>query len=158
MSGEAVRIPSATLRPATAEDCHRVWVWRNDPETRQASFDSSPIDFAAHQAWFKASLERDDRRLYVILADGTESGVVRLDISGKEAVVSVNLAPEWRGRGVGPAALQAVSEFAFAVLDLERLVASVKPENQRSLTAFRKAGFTARAGEVGTLVRTRRAP
>ena len=133
---------SVTLRPATLGDCRRIWIWRNDPESRRASFDSDPIPFETHQAWFSASLGREDRKLYVIVAEGKESGVVRLDLSGREAQVSIHLAPEWRFRGVGPAALQAVADLAFGPFGLERLVARVKPDNQASVAAFERAGFT----------------
>ena len=156
MSTASRRVSSVTLRPAAAEDCRQIWLWRNDPETRRASFDSSPIPFENHEAWFRASLERQDRKLYVILAEGTESGMVRLDVSGHEAEVSIHLAPEWRFRGVGSAALQALLDLAFGALGLERLVALVKPDNRASLSAFRKAGFALEnAGDVLTLVKRR---
>lgn len=156
MSTASRRVSSVTLRPATAEDCRQIWLWRNDPETRRASFDSAPIPFETHQAWFHASLGREDRKLYVILAEGRESGVVRLDVSGHEAEVSIHLAPESRHRGIGPAALQALVDLAFGTLGLARLVALVKPDNQASLPAFRKAGFTLEnAGDVLTLVKRR---
>ncbi len=145
-----------TLRPAVMADCERIWLWRNDPATRRASFDPSPISFGTHQEWFRACLERADRKLYTILAKGVKCGVVRLDISGSEADVSINVAREWRHRGVGRAALQALVDLAFGSLGLERLVALIKPENQASLLAFRKAGFTlAGAKKVVTLAKTR---
>ncbi len=145
------------LRPAVREDCRRIWLWRNDPETRRASFDSSPIPFETHEAWFQATLGSRDRRLYVILVGGFESGVVRLDVTGQEAEVSIHLAAEWRSRGVGPAALRTVADLAFQTLGLERLLASIKPDNRASLAAFRKAGFAlAGEGEVLRLSRVRR--
>lgn len=151
-----VRAPSVTLRPATPEDCRQVWLWRNDPDTRRASFDSAPIPWAAHEAWFRRSLEQEDRQLWVVLAEGAACGMARLDTSGREAEVSINLAPEWRRRGVGPAALLALADVAFRIRGIERLVASVKPDNQASLSAFRKAGFTlASAGSTLRLLRTR---
>ena len=156
MSTASRRVSSVTLRPAAAEDCRQIWLWRNEPETRCASFESASIPFETHQAWFHASLGREDRKLYVILAEGTESGVVRLDVSGHEAEVSIHLTPEWRFRGVGSAALQALGDLVFGPLGLERLVARVKPDNQASVAAFERAGFTrAGAGTVVTLVKTR---
>jgi RimJ/RimL family protein N-acetyltransferase len=66
---------------------------------------------------------------------------VRLDIGGAEATVSIHLASDWRGRGVGTRALVALAELAFADLGIARLLASVKADNHASLAAFRKAGF-----------------
>ena len=149
------RDPELSLRPATLGDAHRIWVWRNDPETRQASFDTEPIPLETHDAWFRESLVLEKRRLYVIVFGGTDSGVVRLDIEGGQAEVSIHLAPEARYRGVGPRALSALADLAFESLGIRRLSATIKPDNQPSLTAFAKAGFTLVSGprEV-TAVRT----
>ena len=130
------------LRAARTEDCRRIWLWRNNEETRQASFDSSPIPFERHERWFRESLDRQDRKIYVILVDGRPAGVARLDLDGGQGIVSIHLAPECRGRGVGPAALEALAGLAFGPLALDRLVAAVKPDNLASLVAFETAGFT----------------
>ncbi len=153
---DAGPVPGVTLRPATQGDSHRVWVWRNDPETRQASFDSDPISLDAHEAWFRESLVREDRKLYVILANGVESGTARLDLSGGEAEVSIHLAPESRYRGVGTAALRALIDVGLGALGLRRLVGHIKSDNQASLAAFSKAGFALIHGpDVVTAIKTR---
>jgi UDP-2,4-diacetamido-2,4,6-trideoxy-beta-L-altropyranose hydrolase len=134
-----------TLRPAGAEDCRRVWLWRNDEETRRASFDSSPIPFETHERWFHESLQSSRRKILIVIAGDTPSGVIRLDIAARQAIVSIHLAPECRGHGLGPAALGAVSELAFGEIGLHCLLAAIKPDNHSSLAAFGKAGFTASA-------------
>lgn len=155
----AASAPSVILRPATLGDSHRIWVWRNDPETRQASFESDPIPFEVHDAWFRESLVQDTRKLYVIVADGVESGVARLDLAGSEAEVSIHLAPESRYRGVGPAALHALADLAFGTLGVRRLTGLIKPDNQASLAAFSKAGFAlVSGGDVVTAIRTGTSP
>jgi UDP-2,4-diacetamido-2,4,6-trideoxy-beta-L-altropyranose hydrolase len=139
------------LRPAGPADCDQVWIWRNDPETRKASFNSAEIQWDIHERWFNDALHREDRKLFVIVADETSVGTGRLDIVGHEAAVSIHLAREWRGRGVGSSALRALAELAFRELRLDRLLASVKPDNHASLAAFAKAGFT--RVESGLVVR-----
>jgi UDP-2,4-diacetamido-2,4,6-trideoxy-beta-L-altropyranose hydrolase len=132
-----------TLRPAGAEDCRCVWLWRNDEETRRASFDSSPIPFETHQRWFTDSLQSPRRKILIVIAGDTPSGVIRLDIAGRQGIVSIHLAPECRGHGLGPAALDALCALAFGEIGLDLLLAAVKPDNHSSLSAFGKAGFTA---------------
>src|SRR5712691_7172272 len=90
-----------TLRPVGVADCIALWRWRNDPDTRRASLDQAEIPLDEHTRWFEASLVREDRRMYIILADSVDAGMVRLDVGGREATVSVNIAAEWRGLGVG---------------------------------------------------------
>lgn len=146
-----------TLRPATAYDCRQVWLWRNDEETRRASFDSSPIPWPAHERWFLDSLHSRQRKIYIIVAGDESAGVARLDLSGGQASVSIHLGPECRGRGVGTAALRALADLAFGDLGLDCLLASVKAENGASLSAFRKAGFVPTLTEpTVTLTKRRR--
>ena len=143
-----------SLRPAAATDCERVWVWRNDQETREASFESAPIPWDVHERWFNDALHRRDRRLFVIVADKMLVGTARLDVVEREAAVSIHLAREWRGRGVGSRALCVLAELAERELDIDHLVASVKPDNHASLAAFAKAGFD--RVESGPVVRFER--
>ena len=142
------------LRPAAATDCQQIWLWRNDQETREASFNSAPIPWDVHERWFNDALHRDDRKLFVIVADKMLVGTARLDLVEHEAAVSIHLAREWRGRGVGSSALRALVEHAFGELDIDHLLAKVKPENHASLAAFAKAGFN-RTGS-GPVVRFER--
>ena len=145
-----------TLRPATVEDCKQVWLWRNDEQTRQASFDSSPIPWATHEQWFLDSLRNRRRKMYVIVAGDQPSGVARLDLDGGQATVSIHLAPECRGRGLGPAALRALGDLAFGDPGLDGLRAFVKAGNRASLSAFQKAGFVpVSAGSTVTLTKWR---
>jgi CMP-N-acetylneuraminic acid synthetase/RimJ/RimL family protein N-acetyltransferase len=143
------------LRPATAGDSAAIWRWRNDPETRRASFDEAPVPRETHRRWFADSLARPARRIFVVRVDGADAGMVRLDLAGTDATVSINIAPERRGRGVGTAALAAAAAEAFTRLGARRLVAHVKADNAPSRRAFERAGFAARgqAGQVVTLVR-----
>src|SRR5262249_28059638 len=97
---------AVTLRSAEPSDCQRVWALRNDEGVRRASFDSAEIPWVLHEPWFFETLERPDRKLYMILVNGRSEGVARLDIVSAEASVSIYLAPEWQGKGVGTIGLR----------------------------------------------------
>lgn len=134
--------PAVALRAATAEDCRAVWLWRNDVETRRASFDSSFIEYETHRRWFLESLERPERKIYIVLEDGEACGVVRLDVTARQATVSIFLDRRRQGHGLGPRALDAVADVAGRDLHLNCLLALIKPDNDASLAAFKRAGFT----------------
>ena len=145
------------LRAALLVDCERVWVWRNDPETRAASLDRDAIPWEVHESWFNETLRRTDRRLYIVVADGEDIGAVRLDVVDAEARVHIHLAPEARDRGIGTAALRAVIGEAFDGLGLTRVLGVIRPDNQPSLAAFAKAGFAlVEDGNVVTAVKSTR--
>lgn len=147
------------LRPATPEDALALWQWRNDPEVRRASFAQEPVPLEEHRRWLAETLGRADRRLFVALLDGEAVATARLDLTAEEAVVSLTVAPERRGLGLGPAVLDALAAEAFGRLGLRKLVARVKGDNLPSRRAFERAGFrgvgTAPAAAVLTLVRER---
>jgi RimJ/RimL family protein N-acetyltransferase len=135
-------VAHVTLRPARSSDAPVLLAWRNDPETRAASFTSSPVTPGDHAGWLRDALARADRRLYVAEVAGEPVGTARLDLDGDVGIVSLTVSPEHRGRGVGADILRALADEAFATLaELRRLVARVKRANARSRAVFERAGF-----------------
>jgi len=139
---------SVRLRPAKEEDGERVLSWANDPATRRASFHSAPIAPEQHQRWFSSVLRDPHRTLLIAEYAGSAIAVVRLDRgSGASAELSLNLAPERRGRRLSAPVLAAAVEHARA-LGLTTLVARIRPENGKSLRTFTGAGFRLAGREV----------
>lgn len=135
---------AVALRPATTADRLVLWRWRNDLGTRGASFDAREISLEEHTRWLEETLARVDRHLWVVSHGTADVGVVRLDVDERAATVSIALAPEARGRGLGPAALSVLAAEAFGPLGLATLRARVKRGNRMSIGAFRRAGYTVR--------------
>jgi RimJ/RimL family protein N-acetyltransferase len=151
-------VAHVTLRPARLSDAAVLLAWRNDPETRTASFSASPVTIEDHAGWLRDTLARADRRLYVAEVAGEPVGTARLDLDGDVGTVSLTVAPGHRGRGVGADILRALGDEAFATLaELRRLVARVKRANARSRAVFERAGFRLVAdGPTVVLERERR--
>jgi GNAT superfamily N-acetyltransferase len=100
------------LRPATGEDARNLWQWRNEPETRAASFSTEPIAYDDHVKWLATKLR--DRDVFILIAIGqgeVEIGYVRLDVRGDAAEMSLSLDRAYRGRGLGASAIRAATEF-----------------------------------------------
>jgi RimJ/RimL family protein N-acetyltransferase len=130
------------LRPATESDAELLLEWRNDPQTREASFQQEPIGLEEHRAWLAGRLGDPDCALQVIEVDGRPAGSVRLDREGdEEAEIHIVIAPESRGGGLSIRALDLASEQAGELLGVRRVRARVKSGNEASLRAFRSAGF-----------------
>lgn len=136
------RAGSITLRPARLEDCRSLWEWRNDPETRGASFHTETIFFEDHRTWFESRMGSPDPRILIVLTpEGKEIGYVRFQLNDSDAEVSVALDPEERGKGYGPAAVRAASDQLLAQGGVKRVVALIKQSNSPSRAAFERAGF-----------------
>lgn len=130
------------IRAATLDDAKMLWEWRNEPETRAASFNTQPIGYDEHARWFLKKIADPGTR-FLIAADGEgrDVGYARLDIEGDGAEINLSVDKRHRGRGLGAAMIRAASRFAVEELKLRRVVAHIKPDNKASVAAFRRAGF-----------------
>jgi RimJ/RimL family protein N-acetyltransferase len=147
-----------TTRPATAADSRRLFDWRNDPLTRAMSRGPDPVAWEVHEIWFAEALADPDRDILIGLAEGAEIGMVRFDLdaewsdeTGREAEISINLAPSARGRGLA-APLLAAAIRAFNHNRRCEIRAEIRADNLPSRRAFEAAGFRL-AGEADGLCR-----
>ena len=129
------------IRPANSEDRINLWAWRNDPFVRAASPSPAPIPLRGHSEWFANALSRDDRAIFIGEQDGENIGMVRFDVEGTFATISIALAPVSRGKGLGPELLAQAIEAFSAPDGVETLEAMVAPENAASQRLFASAGF-----------------
>lgn len=138
--------PAVTVRPAQPDDARRVWEWRNAPEIRATALSPEEIAWEAHSAWFARRLE-DPRTVMLIGEDGGEAiGVVRFDLDGGDATVSIFLAPARAGRGRGRALLQAGEQWIERRHPgVSRFLAEVLEGNSGSISLFRSAAYSLRA-------------
>jgi len=75
-------------------------------------------------------------------AEGVPIGTVRFDTRGDGAAVSINLAPESRGRRLSSPLLLAAIEFYEGAVDRPvALIAEIREENVASLALFAGVGF-----------------
>jgi len=131
-----------SFRPATGDDSDRLFAWRNHPETRRHFFDSAPIDLSAHRRWFADTLADDSRVLLIGTVDGEEAGVLRYDLSGDEARISIYLDPARRGKGIGTMLLVAGRDWLQSHYPgTQAIVAEALSANEASIRAFLAAGY-----------------
>ena len=136
------------LRPVGPEDEHLLLGWRNEASTRAASFGSNEISPEEHHRWFADKLRDPGCALFIVEEGGEPVGQVRLDLRGDgEAEISIGLAPEARGRGIGRESLRQALLEAPRALGVSRLTALVKRENEASLAAFASVGFVVVGGD-----------
>jgi len=133
------------LRPAAPDDCRRIWEWRNEQSTREASFNKDPIPFEEHERWFGQKMTDPLTRIFVVLnRDGQEIGYLRFDITGDEAEISISIDRTQRGKGYGIAAIKIGSDQILATEPVRRIVARILRGNDASIAAFQQSGFVLR--------------
>ncbi|MGH3993038.1 MAG: GNAT family N-acetyltransferase [Pseudonocardiaceae bacterium] len=134
------------LEPADAELIHR---WYSDARVLSLMGDL-PRSLAHRQRAVEASIESqgDDHFSFVIcrLTDSEPVGrtdVFEIDRHNGSAAFGITIGdPSLWGHGLGTDAINAIVDFAFGQLRLERLWLGTDARNTRAHAAYAKAGFT----------------
>lgn len=137
----------AKIRRVTEADKERLFIWANDPVTREQSFSKEPISWENHCAWFAQKMQDGSCYHYILEVDNEPVGVLRLDcceaVCGENAYrISYSVAPGQRGHGYGKKLLQ-FAEY-HAVTDIPGcavLLGEVKEKNTASVKCFESTGF-----------------
>lgn len=131
-----------SMRLARAEDSEHLYRWRNHPSIRAVSRNSDEIAWADHSRWFAAVLADPCRKLLIGQQDGKPVGVVRFDIEGEQAEVSIYLVPDAPVCCRGGDLLQGAEDwFVEHCREVRQLHAQVRGGNLRSNGLFIAAGY-----------------
>ena len=134
--------PLFAIRRAGDADCETIWHLANDPEVRQQSFSPEEIPWDDHLAWFNRKLSDPDHVFYVVTSgNGRSIGQVRYEIDGGQAICSVSLASECRGKGYGSRVIDLASGRVLSRPGVQRVHAYVKEGNAASVRSFLRAGY-----------------
>lgn len=130
------------IRVASLADLKSLFEWRNHPAIRMASRNPELISWEEHQKWFASVQASPDRLLLIGQSEGLPVGVVRFDISGDTAEVSIYLVPNIGQPGGGRVLLQSAEKWlAVNRPSVNKISAHVLGSNQRSQYLFSGAGY-----------------
>jgi UDP-2,4-diacetamido-2,4,6-trideoxy-beta-L-altropyranose hydrolase len=130
------------IRRAGQADAQTIYEWRNAQTTRRYAHDPRPIAREAHAQWLRKTIEDPDRDLLIGETASGSVGVIRYDVKGDKALVSIFLDPGKQGMGYGVSLLLAGEQWLRTRRPhLSKVIAEVKSDNHQSLGAFQKAGF-----------------
>lgn len=134
------------VRIAEAGDESKLLRWRNDAAVRRYSGSRSEIGAEDHARWYASKMNDPDCHLLIGEDAQGEAGVVRYDVSGSAATVSVYVQPERLGSGAGSALLAAGERWlAEHRPSVDAICAEVQADNRTSTRLFAGAGYRARA-------------
>lgn len=143
-----------TYRTAQPADARLYFDWANDPDTRQQSFNSTPISLETHTAWF-ARKRTDPNTLLLIFQDetGQPVGQVRFERTPvadmpAEIIIGISVDAAERGKGLAGQLIRQGCAVCRDRWEAVAIHAYIKPENTASARAFARAGFVL-SGESG---------
>ena len=142
------------VRLVCEEDSKAVFTWRNDEVTRSMFHTTDIVDWEEHSAWFASSLENKNRLLLLCenKNDSKKIAVVRFDVNSTRALVSINLSPDIRGKGVSKQCLSgSIESFKNEFPQVTAIDAEIKLENIASQRLFKSIGFVNVRDDINTL-------
>ncbi len=145
-----IRGAQVFLRPPERTDIPLFVAWLNDYETSRYLTTRAPLSVALEERWFDDMLTREGKDAYhfviCLLAErrpiGT-AGLFGLDLLNGQAGFGIFIGERalWN-RGHGTDALEAISDFGFGELRLERIWLDVFTDNARAKRSYEKDGFS----------------
>ena len=149
-----VDLPMLIHRPAQPADSQLYFDWANDPDTRRQSFNSDPISWEMHMAWFTRKLA-DPNALLLIFENeaGEPVGQVRFERTSvadqaDELIIGVSVDKRQRGKGLSSQLIGLGCAVCREQWGTVTIHAYIKPDNQASVRTFERAGFKL-SGESG---------
>lgn len=123
-------------KPATIKDAKILFNWVNESKVRQNSFNQDKINWKEHVNWLKKSLEDKNINLYIAIdKHNNPIGMFRIDVKGKQGLVTLSLDKNYRGQELGNQIMNLIIQVAQKI-HLNSLVAQVKKQNQVSVKLF----------------------
>jgi RimJ/RimL family protein N-acetyltransferase len=145
-----IRAESVFLRAAERSDIANFVSWLGDGETASFLSMRAPISVAMEEKWFEEMLGRQGKDAYFfvicLLEDSRSIGTLALfniDLTNGSAGIGIWIGEKdlW-GKGLGTDATNAIVDFGFGMLRLERLWLEVYDFNKRARRTYDKTGFT----------------
>lgn len=133
---------TVSLRPAQNRDMRQVFEWRNDPFIIERSSSKRIVEWEEHEAWFMAALIDPNKKIYVVVENNQEIGLIRFDRTNtKICMVSAYLLKPFIGRGWGATAIRLGCNLICECWLVNCVIAYVRKENVSGAKGFLKAGF-----------------
>ncbi len=126
------------------EHARLIMQWRNDPTTLENSLHTKPKVFETFFPAFKQGFCFPDLPQLFVVENGERAAYLRFepadDLERRCCQISINVAPEHRGKKIGQRALIAIQPW-LKNQGYDDLLAIIRPENTISQHVFEQAGF-----------------
>lgn len=125
----------------TLDEKKMVLLWRNHESIRKWMFTQEEISLENHLSYID-SLSKQTDRIYFVVKRGDESiGVIDFtNIHDNQAYIGLYAQPNLRG--VGKILMEAIVNYGFTTLKLNRLISEVFETNKAAIQLYTKFGFS----------------
>jgi len=137
-----LKIENISIREASLSEAEILFKLSNDVGVRENSINRNQIEWDNHIKWLKEKIESDTYHIYLFFDGKNFIGQVKFEIENKEAVISISIVNEYRGKKLAaPILRKGIESMLNKARRIEKIFAYIKPENQSSIKSFNKVGF-----------------
>jgi len=131
------------LREIQKKDIDFIFELRNNEEVRKYMFNTEPLIYEKHVTYWKNRIEKKEPS-YIIEKNELKVGFVKLDYCNLEKAyyISIVIKNEYQGEGTGKKSIEILKQKHG------KLLAKVKPDNEKSKKMFEKMDFKMRSYEM----------
>lgn len=129
------------------DDLSTLREWRNTPEVYRWCRQYEPISLNSHLDWYSGLHKRNDLKMYAVRSCEPTGGVIvgvcgltSIDWVNSRAEFSLYIGPSFQGKGYGKAALNALLDHGFKVLNLN-CIWGESFEGNPAINMFLSLGF-----------------
>lgn len=134
-----------TIRQFERTDIPKKVEWINNPENNQFLHYDIPICVEKTEKWFDTHFGEETRYDAVIEVDGTPAGTIGLlSIDRRNSKAEYYIAmgeTTYKGKGVAKEASRLILQYAFEVLNLNKVYLFTESENIAAQGLFERIGF-----------------
>lgn len=122
-------------------DMRLIFDWSNDEEVRKNSFSTNKINLDDHKRWFQSKMIQDNYHILFCMVADKEIGLARLEIQDNIALLSYQIAKDYRGMGYGTKMLKNLEKYVLDNKIASVLYGEVKESNPSSQKIFEKLDY-----------------
>ena len=143
-----IRGEKVWLRPFERDDIEASLRAINDREIAELVGFWGPVSKPMSEKWYEEEIvkQHGERGFFFTICELGSSELIgqcsfHEYLAGVRAEVGIFMLPEQVGRGYGTDAMNALLDFGFGELGLERVGLHVSPGNERAIRSYEKSGF-----------------
>ena len=147
-SNPIVRGERVYLRPLEREDAIASNVAVNDREIAHLTGFPFPVDQSMSERWYDEEVAKTQGQsafFFAICKLGSTEMIGGINFHrihhGLFSDVGIFMFPGYEGKGFGTDAMNALIDFGFGELRLQRIGLEVDPDNERAIRSYEKCGF-----------------
>jgi RimJ/RimL family protein N-acetyltransferase len=125
------------------EHLNLMFVVRTHPEVAKHLIQCPPDNFDTHIQYLHRVLNSSAKNFYIICSQKNLCGYCHVNFLGKTLELGWALHPDWWGKGIGKSSVLLLVQLLqnSGLADRRSLILSVKKDNTRALSLYKKCGF-----------------